>query len=76
MSYSVWSKILNPVMRKHGLNMNLCVRKPTIKVPTRSDTNQPVQSQKIARSFKFQMKEEGLHYPCSEDKGADQLRSN
>ena len=31
--------------------MNLCVRKPTI--PTRSDTNQPVQSQKMVRGWKF-----------------------
>ena len=31
-------------------------------------------SLKIARSLKFQMKEEGLYYPCSENKGADQLR--
>ena len=51
--------------------------KPTIWVPTRSDTNQPVQSQKIARSLKFGMnEEEKLYYPYSENKGADQLRSN
>ena len=43
--------------------------------PTRSDTNQAVQSQKIARSLKFRMNvEEGLYYPSSENKGADQLR--
>ena len=42
---------------------------------TRYDTNRPVQSQKIARSLKFRMKEEeGLYYPCSENKGTDQLR--
>ena len=51
-------------------NMSLCVRKPTIWVQTRSDTNQPVQSHKIARSLKFRMKEEeGLWYPFSENKG-------
>ena len=51
------------------------MRKPTILVPTRSDTNRSVQSQDIARSLKFRMKEEeGLYYPCSENKGADQLR--
>ena len=51
------------------------MRKPTIWVPTRSDTNQTVQSQKIARSLKFlQNEEEGLYYPFSENKGADQLR--
>ena len=51
------------------------MRKPTIWVPTRSDTNRPVQSQKQARFLKFWMKEEEeLYYPCSENKGADQLR--
>ena len=28
------------------INLSLCVRKPTIWFPTRSDTNRPVQSQK------------------------------
>ena len=45
---------------------------------TRSDTNWAVQSQKMARGLKFQIIlikiEEGLYYPCSENKGADQLR--
>ena len=51
------------------------MRKPTIWVPTRSDQNRPVQSQKQARSLKFQMyKEEEVYYPFSENKGADQLR--
>ena len=55
--------------------MSLCMRKPTIWVSDQVDTNQPVQSQKIARSLKFRMKEEeGLCYPCSKNKGADQLR--
>ena len=45
--------------------MSLCVRKPTIWVPTRSDTNWAVQSSTV----------EELYYPCSENKGADQLRS-
>ena len=45
--------------------------------PTRSDTNQPVQSQKQARSLKFGiLEEEKLYYLCSKNKGADQLRSN
>ena len=44
--------------------------------PTRSDTNRPVQSQKQTRSLKFRIQEEeNLYYPCSEIKGADQLRS-
>ena len=43
--------------------------------PNWSDTNQAVQSQKQARSFKFRVKEEEeVYYPCSENKGADQLR--
>ena len=40
--------------------------KPTIWIPTKSDTNQAVQSQKIARSLKY--------YPLSENEGAVQLR--
>ena len=43
--------------------------------PNRSDKNQAVQSQKQARSLKFWKKEEeGLYYPCSENKDTDQLR--
>ena len=50
------------------------MRKPTFWFPTRSDTNQAVQPQKMARGLKFGIKEvEGLYYPCSENKGADQL---
>ena len=56
--------------------LSLCMRKPTIWVPTRSDTNQAVQSQKIIRGWKFCIyKVEELFYLCSENKGADQLRS-
>ena len=51
------------------------MRKLTIWVSKQVDTNRPVQSQKIARSLTFPTKEEeGLYYPCSENKGADQLR--
>ena len=51
------------------------MRKPTFWFPTRSDTKQAVQSQKMARGLKFHIwKVEGLYYPCSENKGADQLR--
>ena len=51
------------------------MRKPTFWFPTRSDTNQAVQPQKMARGLKFQIKKEGgLYYQCSENKGADQLR--
>ena len=51
------------------------MRKPTFWFPTRSYTNQAVQPNKMARGLKFRIYEvEGLHYPCSENKGADQLR--
>ena len=51
------------------------MRKPTFWFPTWSDTNQAVQLQKMARGLKFRIYvEEGLYYPCSENKGADQLR--
>ena len=34
------------------------------------------QTQEMVNGLKFKIKtEEGLHYPCSENKGADQLRS-
>ena len=43
--------------------------------PNMSDTNQAVQSEKQAGSLKFRIyKEEEVYYPCSENKGADQLR--
>ena len=58
--------------------MSLVVRKPVFRVSvfrTRSVTNRAVQSQKMVRGFKFWIYiEEGLYYPCSENKGADQLR--
>ena len=39
------------------------------------DTNQSVKSHKMARGLKFRILGlEGLYYPCSENKGADQLR--
>ena len=56
--------------------VSLCLRQPTIWVPTSSDTNWAVQSLTMVRGFKFCIKvEEGLYYPCSENKGTDQLRS-
>ena len=43
--------------------------------PTRSDTNWAVRPQKMAKGLKFRiLVVEGLYYPCSENKGADQLR--
>ena len=51
------------------------MRKPVFGFPTRSDTNQAVQPQKMARVLRFRIKiQEGLYYPCSENNGADQLR--
>ena len=51
------------------------MRKPTFWFPNWSNTNQAVQLQKMARGLKFQIKEvEESYYPCSENKGADQLR--
>ena len=45
------------------------MRKPTIWVPTRSNTNRAVQSQKTARGWTFWIKKvEELFYPCSEKK--------
>ena len=56
--------------------MSRIPRKPVIGVSTRSDTNQAVQEQIIARGLKFRIKvKEGLYYQCSENEGADQLHS-
>ena len=53
---------------------SLVVRKPVFGF-TRSHTNRAVQSQKIVGDLKFRIKEEErLYNPCSENKGADQLR--
>ena len=63
-SYSTTPNQLEPRCEKTGL-----------RGPTRSDTNQAVQPQKIVRGLKFQIKVvEGLYCPYSENKGADQLR--
>ena len=52
------------------------MRKTTIWVPTWSDTTQAEQAQKMAGGLKFWIKKvEELYCPCSENKGADQLRS-
>ena len=43
---------------------------------TTSETNRSIQSQGKARSLECRMlEEEGLYYPCIENKGADQLCS-
>ena len=52
------------------------MEKTTMWFPNRFDTNQAAQPQKQARSLKFRIKEEEeVYYPCSENKGADQLRN-
>ena len=51
------------------------MRKPTMLILTRSDTNQAGQPLKVARGLKFCIKEvKVLYYPSSENKDADQLR--
>ena len=66
---------INKTMNFIQSHMSRLVGKPTMWFPNRSDTNRAVQVQKIARSLKCRMKEgEGFYYPCSENKGADQLR--
>ena len=53
------------------------MRKPTVWFLNRSDINRAVQSQKMARRLEFWIyKEEEMYYPCSENKGANQLRSD
>ena len=59
------------------LIMSLVVRKPVFGVSDQVDTNRTVQPQMIDRGLKFRIKiEEEFYYPCSENKGADQLRSH
>ena len=51
--------------------------KATMWLSNRSYINQAVQAKKTVRSLKIQIKEEEkLYYPSSENKGADQLRSD
>ena len=52
------------------------MRKPTMWFLNRSNTNWAVQPQKQDRGLKFWIEVEVvLYYPCSENKGADQLCS-
>ena len=51
------------------------MRKRVFGFPTRSDTNQDIQPQKMASVLKFLIKEvEGLYYLSTETKGTDQVR--
>ena len=50
--------------------------KPTMWFSKRSNTNRAAQVQKMARGWKFCIKKvEEMYYPCSENKGTDQLHS-
>ena len=61
------TKVYDPVREEKTTNL----------FPTRSDTNQALQSQKMVRGWKFWIwKVEELYHPCSENNGADQLRSD
>ena len=52
------------------------MRKLTIWVPTMSDTNRAAQAQKMDIGWKLRIQNvQELYYPCSENKGTDQLRS-
>ena len=51
--------------------------KPAMWILTGSETNQAVQLLEMTRGLKFWIqKVEGLYYPSSENKGADQLRGS
>ena len=53
------------------------MRKPKIWVPTRSDTNRAVQSQKKVRSLKFRIKKKrNITIRVAKTKAADQLRGS
>ena len=53
------------------------MRKPMFWFLTRSDTNQAVQLQRMAKCLKFRIKKKGGRYcVCGENRGADQLRGN
>ena len=58
-------------------HMSLVLSKPVFGVSEQVRHKPAVQSQKMSRCLRFQIKEvEGLYYPCSENKGADQLRGH
>ena len=52
-------------------------REKTMWILTKSDANQAAQPLEMAKGLKFWIKKiEGLYYPSSENKGADQLRGH
>ena len=63
-------------MQQIAWHLSSVMRKPTIWFPNRSNTNQAVQAQQMARCWKFLIQNvQELYNPCSENKGTDQLRS-
>ena len=62
----------NPDVWVNCHNMSRNMRKPTMWILTRSDTNQAVQQLEMSRGLKFCIEEgEVLYYPSSENKGAE-----
>ena len=73
----LWHGCSSLINEKDHLYLSPLTRKPTMWFLNRSDTNRAAQPQKTPtrRSLKFRiLKEEGLYFPSSENKGADQLR--
>ena len=55
-------------------HMKMVIRNLSLGFQTRSDTNQAVQPQKMARGSNFQISEvDGSYYLFSKNRGADQL---
>ena len=68
-----WDKVMLQGLLQY---LSCVMRKPTMWFLNRIDTNRAVQAQKMARDGKcWILKVEELYYPCSENKGADQLPS-
>ena len=80
LSKSEISSLGNPedLFPRDAAHMSLVLKKKrSLGLPTRSDTNRAVQSLNMARGLKFRIqKVEGLYYPCSENKGADQREAD
>ena len=72
---SMHCQLISMDISRHHLSR--VMRKPAMWFSNRSYTNRAVQAQVMARGWKSWIeKEEELYNPRSENKGADQLRSN
>ena len=61
-----------PICWKHTKMSSVCLENLSWWFPIRTDTNQTVYPQEIARGLEFQIqKEEGMYYLCSQNRGAD-----